>query len=208
MKNKFYVVKKGHQPGIYNTWDECSNVIRGFPGAIFKSFTDLNSAIQYYNGESVDLKLPEDELYIFTDGSFKSAENKHSFAVLIPQIGYQYAQILYESTNNRNELTAILHSLEYIQSNHETMSTKFNKFKIVSDSDYCILGITQYSKKWFDKDMNIIDNSKKNLDLFRKILQLIHVIPGIEFVKVRSHTNNMDVISYYNDKVDKLAQNI
>lgn len=207
MKQKYYVVKKGYKYGIYNTWDECSKVISGFPNAIFKSFTDLNSAIQYYNGEKVDLRLPNDELYIFTDGSYKSAENKHSYAVLIPQIEYEFAQILYDSTNNRNELTAILHSLDYIKNNYENLS-QFKKFKIVSDSDYCILSITQYSKKWFDKELNIIDNSKKNLDIFQKILKIINIIDGIEFVKVKSHTNNMDVISYYNDKVDKLAQNI
>ena len=30
---------------------------------------------------------------------------------------------------------------------------------------------------------------------------------NIEYVKVKSHSNNLDVLSYYNDKVDKLAQN-
>jgi hypothetical protein len=56
--------------------------------------------------------------------------------------------------------------------------------------------------------MNVIDDTKKNIDIFR----LIHIVKNkikknIEYVKVKSHSNNLDVLSYYNDKVDKLAQN-
>ncbi|RYZ56296.1 MAG: ribonuclease H [Sphingobacteriales bacterium] len=37
-KAKYYVVWKGAKPGIYNTWDECSRQIAGFPKALYKSF--------------------------------------------------------------------------------------------------------------------------------------------------------------------------
>ena len=79
---------------------------------------------------------------------------------------------------------------------------------IVSDSEYSLNCISKYSKNWFDSDMNVIDDTKKNIDIFR----LIHIVKNkikknIEYVKVKSHSNNLDVLSYYNDKVDKLAQN-
>ena len=36
---KYYAVKKGRHPGIYNTWEECQNEVNQFKNAQFKSFT-------------------------------------------------------------------------------------------------------------------------------------------------------------------------
>ena len=41
---KFYAVKKGKQPGIYQTWDECKQQVHGFSGAVYKSFSSLQEA--------------------------------------------------------------------------------------------------------------------------------------------------------------------
>ena len=38
MGNKYYAVKKGRKPGIYDTWDECRKQTLGFSGAVYKSF--------------------------------------------------------------------------------------------------------------------------------------------------------------------------
>ena len=205
---KFYVVKKGFIPGIYRSWDQCLEVVKGYAGAIYKSFTDLDSAIKYYNDEQVDTTLPANKLYIFSDGSFKNGvQPKHTFAVLIPQLDYSYTEVLEVSTNNRNELLAILHGLEFVFNNISQLND-IESIVIVSDSEYSLNCISKYSKNWFDSDMNVIDDTKKNIDIFR----LIHIVKNkikknIEYVKVKSHSNNLDVLSYYNDKVDKLAQN-
>ena len=37
MASKFYAVKKGKIPGIYNSWDDCKKMVDGFPGAVYKS---------------------------------------------------------------------------------------------------------------------------------------------------------------------------
>ncbi len=37
-KNKWYVVWKGRSPGIYGSWDECSDQVHGYGGAQYKSF--------------------------------------------------------------------------------------------------------------------------------------------------------------------------
>ena len=37
-KPKFYVVWKGRQTGVFNTWDDCKAQTNGFEGAVFKSF--------------------------------------------------------------------------------------------------------------------------------------------------------------------------
>ena len=49
---KYYAVRKGLNPGIYNTWDECRKNVIGFSGAIYKSFTSLEEAKSFMNGGS------------------------------------------------------------------------------------------------------------------------------------------------------------
>ena len=38
MAKKFYAVKRGVRPGVYETWSACEPLVKGFPGAIYKSF--------------------------------------------------------------------------------------------------------------------------------------------------------------------------
>ena len=43
-KNKYYVVWKGREIGVYSTWESCKMQIEGFKGAQYKSFPDRASA--------------------------------------------------------------------------------------------------------------------------------------------------------------------
>jgi ribonuclease HI len=45
---KYYVVWKGHHPGIYSDWKECEIQILGYEGAQYKSFPDRESAIEAF----------------------------------------------------------------------------------------------------------------------------------------------------------------
>ena len=38
MAKKFYAVKIGKTPGIYETWSECQKQISGYSGAVYKGF--------------------------------------------------------------------------------------------------------------------------------------------------------------------------
>jgi ribonuclease HI len=37
-KNKFYVIWKGRETGVFNSWDECKKLVAGFEGAQYKGF--------------------------------------------------------------------------------------------------------------------------------------------------------------------------
>lgn len=50
---KWYVVWRGHEPGVYTTWDECRAQIEGYLGARHKSFTSQSEALRAYE-EGVD----------------------------------------------------------------------------------------------------------------------------------------------------------
>ncbi len=54
-KRKWYVVWKGTEPGICDTWVECQLRTKGYPGAIYKSFTSKQEAIEAWrNGNQAD----------------------------------------------------------------------------------------------------------------------------------------------------------
>ena len=44
---KYYAVKKGRHPGIYNTWEECQKEVDHFKDAKFKSFDSKKEALAY-----------------------------------------------------------------------------------------------------------------------------------------------------------------
>ncbi len=43
-KKKYYVVWKGIEPGVYTSWKECQAQIKGYAGALYKSFDSEDEA--------------------------------------------------------------------------------------------------------------------------------------------------------------------
>ena len=79
-KSKFYAVRKGLVPGVYLTWPECEANVKGFPGAVYKSFPTKAEAEAFVNGDDAPAKQPADAAkagtaplprpYAFVDGSY------------------------------------------------------------------------------------------------------------------------------------------
>ena len=44
---KFYAVRKGHQPGVYTTWPACEEQVKGFTGAVYKTFPTKAQALAF-----------------------------------------------------------------------------------------------------------------------------------------------------------------
>lgn len=53
-KPKYYVVWQGKQPGIYDTWEECEQQVKGHEGAKFKAFGTLDEAERAFAGNPED----------------------------------------------------------------------------------------------------------------------------------------------------------
>ena len=53
MAKKYYAVRVGKVPGIYQTWDECKKNVHGFPAAEYKSFMSMEEAKAYMGREAV-----------------------------------------------------------------------------------------------------------------------------------------------------------
>jgi len=55
-KQKYYVVWRGVQPGIYASWDACKKQVMGFEGAQYKSYTSEAEARQAYGQPYENIK--------------------------------------------------------------------------------------------------------------------------------------------------------
>ncbi|KAI5787074.1 ribonuclease H-like domain-containing protein [Geopyxis carbonaria] len=52
---KYYAVRTGHTPGVYTSWNDCLDQIRGFKGAKFKSFQTSEEAELFVSGKDPSL---------------------------------------------------------------------------------------------------------------------------------------------------------
>ena len=61
MAKKFYAVKVGKKPGIYETWAECQSQISGFSGAIYRGFATQEEAMVFLKNSVTEdkSKFPE-----------------------------------------------------------------------------------------------------------------------------------------------------
>ncbi|KAE8212438.1 hypothetical protein CF327_g3932 [Tilletia walkeri] len=46
----FYAVRVGRCPGVYNSWNECQDMVNGFRGAVFKKFPSYGEAMDFISG--------------------------------------------------------------------------------------------------------------------------------------------------------------
>ena len=78
-KKKYYAVKKGKSPGIYDSWDKCKAQVDGVPGAVYKGFFSLEEARNFMLAERLSRKSSEAEpagsqlpegYAAFVDGSY------------------------------------------------------------------------------------------------------------------------------------------
>jgi ribonuclease HI len=48
-KKKYYAVRIGRVPGVYETWIECEKQVKRYPGAVYKAFTSKKEAYAFAN---------------------------------------------------------------------------------------------------------------------------------------------------------------
>lgn len=137
-KKKYYVVWKGKNPGVYDTWSECQAQVSGFAGAEFKSFPSLSVAEQAFRGESqVIFSAPNSK----TAKAELSPELMQQFGIIENSIAVDAAcsgnpglmeyQGVYtatetecfhfgpvpDGTNNVGEFLALVHGLAWLKQN-------------------------------------------------------------------------------------------
>ena len=137
-KKKYYTVWKGHNTGVFESWDDCKAQIKDFKGAQYKSFSTFDAAKQAYKdgpkdyvGKSKTFKSELSEAQLKKIGK----PNYNSIAVDAASSGnpgkMEYRGVdtktkkqlfiqgpFEEATNNIGEFLAIVHGLAFLQQNN------------------------------------------------------------------------------------------
>lgn len=103
MAKKYYAVRVGKTPGIYMTWEDCKNMVDGYPGAKYKSFSNLAEAEMFLEGVSFQqLEMTEvsnvthkelsdvDDAYAFVDGSYNEVTKVYGYGGFLIANGKKY----------------------------------------------------------------------------------------------------------------------
>jgi ribonuclease HI len=66
---KYYAVKVGKNPGIYENWESAKENVIGYEGAIYKSFSSKEDAIAFLSSNNTD-NTPINKPTAYIDGYF------------------------------------------------------------------------------------------------------------------------------------------
>lgn len=151
--NKFYVVWRGYQTGIFETWDTCQKQITGFEGAQYKAFPNREQAEFAFKKSYWEFIKPKQENNLKTSQKI----NYHSISVDAACSGNpgmmeyrgvdtQSKELLFhqgpfhDGTNNIGEFLALVYGIAYL--------TKSNQDKMIySDSATAITWVRNKKAK-------------------------------------------------------------
>jgi len=136
-KQKYYVVWKGVNPGVYDSWTDCQLQIKGYEGAQFKSFGTkeeaehaLASSAYHYIGRTATVKaethtqLPEnfDMNCLAVDAACSGNPGPMEYRgvyLLTGQEVFHFGPVY--GTNNIGEFLAIVHGLALMKQKNINM---------------------------------------------------------------------------------------
>ncbi len=172
-KQKYYVVWKGKNTGIFDSWDECKKQVQGFMGAEYKSFKSRKLAEEAYNGNYRDysgkdfreITLTPEQLALIGKPKLDSMSVDAACSGAAGPMEYQGVDTktktvffrqgpFPEGTNNIGEFLALVHGIALLK--------KWDK------ADWPIYSDSRTAMKWVrDKKCKttMVENSR-NTDLF------------------------------------------
>ena len=137
----------------------------------------------------------------WTDGACKGNPGPGVYGVVELQdnkILYEYSEYCDNTTNNREELKAILHVFEL------AAADKSNTYIIYSDSSYAVNIINDWIFTWVKNNwINSKGNQVENLDLILNLYKYVTInFFNCQVKKCKAHCNNIG-----NELADALATN-
>lgn len=140
------------------------------------------------------------EITIFVDGGVQNNGQRDCYgacAYLILMDGLylnENTECIYDTTNNRAEMQAILNALYYIKDNR----LHTHNITIHSDSQYCVNGCTAWMYSWVKKKFMRDGFNIPNSDLWQEMYRLVSNFPNLKFNWVKGHEDN-EWNNYVND---------
>ncbi len=187
---KFYAVKKGRQTGIFLTWSECEQQVKGFKGALYKSFLTKEEA-QNYLEDSIKV-IHEDGLIAYVDGSYNIKTHEYGYGCVII-----HGQSILEQFNGKGDsedyVTMRNVAGEIIGSEMAIRYAIKKGYKFI-----CIYYDYEGIEKWANSKWKA---NKPGTIAYQRFIQESRQHIEISFIKVLAHSGDI-----YNDVADKLAK--
>lgn len=188
--SKYYAVKKGRQTGVFLTWEECSQQVKGFKGAIFKSFSSHQEAMDFIN--DTPKPINQDGVIAYVDGSYNVKTQEYGYGCVIihgqsivEQINGKGSDPDYVSMRNvAGEIIASEMAIRYAIKHHYPL--------------ICIYYDYEGIEKWAN---GMWKANKQGTQAYQKFIKESRQQINIQFVKVLAHSGDV-----YNDVADKLAK--
>lgn len=166
-KQKYYVVWKGHEPGIYSSWNECQIQIKNYPGAEYKSFKTKEVAEQAFLGHykehissksnvafvdhSLNEKIVQDSIAVDAACSGNPGDMEYRGVNTITHEELFRQGPFSMGTNNVGEFLAIVHALALLKKEGQDSKS------IYTDSRTAISWVNKkYAKTKLNKTANNI----------------------------------------------------
>lgn len=219
---KIYAVFQGHQPGLFTSWDEAAEQVKGFKGAKYKSFPNQSEAVSWLRECVLASKDPvaqnlidlikkqietgnvpaksklaarDSRIIIHTDGGAAPNPGVGGYGIVI-QKGNHRKELSagYElTTNNRMEMLGVIVALQALKEPSEVL--------LHTDSKYVVDSITKrWVYGWMKRGWKKSDgNRPENVDLWQRLLPLLKQ-HEVEFRWVKGHAGNTE-----NERCDALV---
>lgn len=153
-------------------------------------------------------------MVIYTDGSCNGngngkAVNSGGFGVVIldndENLAYTYSKRCENTTNNREELKAILYAmLNYGVNTNKYEFSQIEPPIVYSDSAYCVNTFNQWMFSWAKNDWLKSDNKiPENIDLIQAYYDWYQKGYRIDLRKIKGHAGHK-----WNEMADKLATGV
>ena len=223
----YYAVAKGHNTGIFASWQDCKKEINEYPDARFKKFSKYKDAVKYLHKYNVEYSVSEKEFNKKQKETKIEIKKETNHVDIVPMenidcdfIVFTDGSCLKNPEGPGGFAGFIISPTSVIQvsgGEHSTTNNRMElraiietlkqlspnvKIELFSDSQYFIKAIEHnWIKHWKQKNWVTTNGTPvKNVDLWKEIDALTSSL-RINYHWVKGHNG----ISY-NEKCDKLAR--